>query len=576
MACFLLVRRDSRDPNDGRPERRALDVLVKRGLTPRLVVGTDIFRLHYCPKMHADEPQIALGTEGTIAVATGAFVYDGTFGRVGLEAFLRDFTPDWSVLDRTLGQFAVVVVNGDIVHLGTDRGGFHHVFLDTDRRCVTDSFLAACSFTGTREVSRTAVLERLCFGSVTGSRTVFANISRLPRDKTLHIESEAILAEKPPLPKVPAPWKHRRDAIEECADALAGLFSVFQRNWRDAIVTPLTGGFDSRLTLAALRAASSRPHCLVYGGDGSADVRIARAICEGEGIPLDHVDREQVPVPSPDSFVGCLEEAFHLQDGRGIDGVFDNGTDVATRKRRARDGSLYINGSGGEIYRNFWRLPAGPRTLQDFLHHRFDRFDRRLLRRADDWRELIDKLHHEYAVLVDCRDGVVSRRQIDALYVEQRLRYWMSPDNQVNNLLGVAIVPYTEPILTQASLALPVDWREHGVFEAALIRRLDARLAAYPSEYGWAFDKQPPLGKRLRSALVLATPAVVRRRHQRQAQRRLQANAPRPFWAGGRWLHDVFGTEPFEMSEYVDWTAIADPKMLNRAFTLELLLRRTR
>ena len=60
----------------------------------------------------------------------------------------------------------------------------------------------------------------------------------------------------------------------------------------DRISTALSGGYDSRLMLALLRACGVAPYVYVYGYEDDCDVQVARSIAAGEGFALVHTDKQ--------------------------------------------------------------------------------------------------------------------------------------------------------------------------------------------------------------------------------------------------------------------------------------------
>ncbi|MBU1073792.1 hypothetical protein KKG45_11155, partial [bacterium] len=512
--------------------------------------------------------------EGDLAVAAGSFGFRGRMGPSALAAFLEGFDGTWRQLSETTGQFVILLHKDGRIWVSSDRGNMAHVYLDTRSGAVSSSYLMLGDAGRPHTVDRLSLLERLYLGSTTGERTVFREIDRLPAAHAIEMTPDAMKLTALDVASQPSSPRSFRDAVDDVRSRLIELFTAYRTMHPGRITTPLTGGFDSRLIVAVLRAVGATPDLLVYGGASDIDVRIAKNIAAVEGLTLDHIDKSEHPTPSADEFPAVLEESFVTHDGRGTLGVFGNGSDIPSRIRRAADGAMYLNGGGGEIYRNFWKVLNAGTTVIDFLHHRYERIDRRALRDPADWNRMLERLADAYADLVGAQDGCLTREQIDGLYVRQRIRYWMSPDNQVNNLFGPAMLPFSEPALTEPSLRLPVPWRENGRFQAALITSLDAGLASYPSAYGWSFDAVAPLKTRLRTWLKLRIPTFIRRRYQRRAYAQLTFMPERPFWAQSPWREAVFEDRPLRISEYVDVEAIHGKNQLNRAFTLELLLRR--
>ena len=65
--------------------------------------------------------------------------------------------------------------------------------------------------------------------------------------------------------------------------------------------------------------------------------------------------------------------------------------------------------------------------------------------------------------------------------------------------------------MTEHASIIPIGWKNHGAYEAELIRRADARLASYPSGYGHDFGGPPPLTQRLADYGTYLRPPWLRR-----------------------------------------------------------------
>mgnify|MGYP006951082563 CR=1 FL=1 len=58
------------------------------------------------------------------------------------------------------------------------------------------------------------------------------------------------------------------------------------------------------------------------------------------------------------------------------DGIYDLGADRRTRLQQAADGSIALDGGGGEIFRNFFHLPDHAFTARDIVRTFYRRFRR--------------------------------------------------------------------------------------------------------------------------------------------------------------------------------------------------------
>src|SRR5690606_7457173 len=143
-------------------------------------------------------------------------------------------------------------------------------------------------------------------------------------------------------------------AAEACAEILHDRMSVVGRALDYRVRCALSGGFDSRLLVAASLSAGIRPDLFVYGSAVETDVRVASAAAAAVSLPLRHVDKSQFPAPSLPSDLGSLRPMLEFFDGIPPDGLEMSGIDRQTRIAQSADGYVALNGGGGEIMRNFF------------------------------------------------------------------------------------------------------------------------------------------------------------------------------------------------------------------------------
>ena len=125
----------------------------------------------------------------------------------------------------------------------------------------------------------------------------------------------------------PLPAAVSRESVAERlphhVERLQSIVGAHVRQFGDRVNCPLSGGLDSRLLLASLRAAGCTPNVYVYGDPGDADVDVALAIGAAEGFAVDYVDKGR-PAPSPEDFPALVESNFHDLDALPTKGnIFD-------------------------------------------------------------------------------------------------------------------------------------------------------------------------------------------------------------------------------------------------------------
>ena len=332
----------------------------------------------------------------------------------------------------------------------------------------------------------------------------------------------------------------------------------------------LSGGYDSRLMLAVMRTLGMQPKLYVYGSNDSKDVRIALRIAAGERLALEHIDRSEPSRIEPDGYAALVERQFYEFDGFYNTGVFDDGTDIATRIERTRNGELQLNGASGEIYRNFFELPDRAMSVRRFVASFYDGFYRGICTSRFDRGRYLEGIATKIRRSLEIDRDHLERTEIDRIFPEFRVRYWVGLNSALNNTFSHVLVPYAEAAVASQSYRIGYAMKNHLRFEAELIRRLDPALAAYPSIYGHRFDKPPGLARRLSEFVARHAPPRVRAHFIARFPSPPRA---RPYYLGPQFLREIFGAGALAISEYVHIDRIRSPNVLSRALTLELHLR---
>jgi asparagine synthase (glutamine-hydrolysing) len=348
----------------------------------------------------------------------------------------------------------------------------------------------------------------------------------------------------------------------------------------DSIISSLSGGYDSRLMLALMRKVGISPSLFVYGTADSGDVRVAKAIAGGEGLELDHIDKSASPAISPEQFPAVIERTYYLFDGLGCTGVFDNGSDVATRIRRAEQARLHLNGGGGEIYRRTWQVPDEKIDIGKYLKYKYgpihimeDFVDYAVCGENFERNEFLAGLREKIQRVLGTDRDWMTKQQLNVLYSFLRHKYWMGLNHSIDNQFSYALTPYAEKRFVFESFSIPMRYRSHGRFEAALIKHIDPQLAKYPSAYGFNFHDPVRPRRRFLSSVREKLPnflqPVIPMAHRKLRALRFQP----PFYMSGEYLAKVFSGRDLGVARYVHMERIKDPAMLSRVLSVELIIR---
>lgn len=504
---------------------------------------------------------------GGFLAAVGALLYDGVPQLAGLQRLARDLAAQVDPTPRLAGNFVLIQYAGGRLTLRADHLGYYQIYTAADGSIFSSSLLACLPPDAVARLCTQALYEYVLFGFCFGRETLFHDVSLHAVGQSIQLLPQAAAVALPPVYSALSPELGFVGRLEEVRTTLLDYFGMVSSAFDGSLTCALSGGYDSRLMLATLRALGCQPRLYVYGADTSPDVRIAKTIARGEGLALEHVDKSTYPIVPVEQWQGLVARDWEVFDGLKATGIFDNGSDYATRRERAATARLQLNGAGGEIYREIWHLPNRKLRIQHFLHARYD---------AGDYSFCTDRFHYGefYSRLVEkVRDALgiardwISREELEMLFPLLRNRF-AAANTAINNQWGPALLPFMEPRFVFQSYQIPIREKELGRFNSALIRSLDPALARYPSAYGHDFAGPMPLKLRLRTLVQQQVPVSWRLSRRRGRYR----GRTQPYYLGASYCEALFGKRPLAIREFLDPDRIHDPIKRARALTVELLI----
>jgi asparagine synthase (glutamine-hydrolysing) len=536
------------------------------------------WRLLHAPHILGGPDSLLVEGDDLVAVA-GTLSYDGAMGRAALEKMLRTIelpSPDW---DRLGGHFVAVVRRGGRTFLLTDYFAAFQVFHDPEMRFFSTSLLTAAEAMPRLSFDPQAVYE-LAFNIVpVGNATVFRELQTLGPERAIELTpaSAAVghsLAKFLPAAATAMPPEVR---VERHIEALGRVVDAHVGHFGDRVHCPLSGGLDSRLLLAALRARGSRPQVYVYGGAGSEDVEIARRIGAAEGFEVEWIDKGARPAPSPDGFAGQVERNFQEYDALPVYGeLFENGSNAAARDARHPGGALAASGGCGEIYRNFFFLPDRPVSAASVARTFFARYDRRDTTAAFDERAFLLNVEDKIlaALGMPGERGRLPRALVEQIYPRVRCRSFFGREISLEGRYGPYLMPFLDRRVVAEAMTLPMALKHAGRFEAMLINALDPRLASMPSSYGHDFSGPPGARHRLSEWATRIRPAWLRQRSYALRRRLERAPAAPGGLLHADYLGRVLDLDFPAMRRFFRIERIADEGLLQRIACLEYLAAR--
>jgi len=463
---------------------------------------------------------------GDFIVVLGSLIADGRTGPDCLPGLLAGFDPESFAWEGLLGTHLILVHKAGTLHVIADGLGASKIYTDTQNTVYSNSFLAICELTRPTNFDKQACYEYVINGAVFGRRTLVEGISSLPANAILSVGRDGSRIHQRPSPIENASLGESLtldQAADYHCDRLKQVFAPIAQHFSDKIRLSFSGGFDSRLMLAMLLEHGARPTLFVYGQQHDDDVQIAQTIGKAEGLPVEWIDKSTATPTDPDAFAQeTLKNLFAFDGWKVETSLFDFGADRQDRLQRHLDGHVPLNGSLGEIYRNFFYMPDKPSSTAGVVSTFYSRYDPGAF--TDRFNE------HEYrtAMTAAMREAIgaqsdeLERSQIEELYPKFRGRFWTGRDAQINQRFGPMFFPYLEHTAISNTAKVPVRFKDLGYLQGRMIARVNRALAAYPSDYGFSLDGPRPLKYRLKSFLGTQRPPVARKYSFRLTHRAME------------------------------------------------------
>lgn len=507
--------------------------------------------------------------DGAEAACVGSLFFEGRSGRAALARLLSRFEGLETIRSPALqGNFAVYLRKHGKAWLFNDALGLVKLYQAAGSGLYSTAWLACAETAPALQLDRIGAVDYVMAGANHGARTPVAQVRIVdPACATALPEGKAWPVHAPDTWHAQAPFSHADDAVTQIGELLTAQAHMIASQYPGRIRAALSGGFDSRLLLAALQSAGATPALHVYGGSQDDDVQIARSITAGLGLPLKHIDKTAV-----NAGLAPLDEAqwrrnLYFFDGLPTDGIFDRGADALTRIAQSSDNHIALNGGGGEILRNFFYLGDRTFSTADIVQVFYRNYPRAALiapglgQRYRDY--LIDAMEQQIG-----QRGRLPRAAIELLYPLFRARFWTSRNNSLAARCGPFLTPLLDPALVRAAAQLPLAWKHYGRFEARLLSALSPTLSRYRLAYGFTPAQGP--SRRYQSAMWM--------QHQRPPWLRA-ATADLKALSARVWQHGappgiVPGIAPDSpLRELINPQALIDEGQIVRAASLDCVIR---
>ena len=335
--------------------------------------------------------------------------------------------------------------------------------------------------------SPASVREYLARGALLAPRSLFADIDRVDVGQSVRLRAGEWSCNRY--------WLPFRDtsnyrSMDEAATAYAStlVHAVRQSAREGRLVIDLTGGYDTRLLVAAALFAGVDFGITTDGEDDDIDMIIARRIARTAG--LEHHAFRQRSWHGADLDWRIIRELACRTAGELNFALIHRYS--MSRPELRRQYRTHLNGNGGGLLRYFpWcheltaigrRRPANIDRLLRFRFFQDGRIPRNLYRQ-DWWPGFVDELAQRARAVCAAGDGTTNTQQLDAAHI-----WKMTSHDTVYATSCYGWMPSVCPMLTGRvmDVALAVPWRLK--LTARLNRMtthlLSPRIAVLPTQYG--------------------------------------------------------------------------------------------
>ncbi|MEM8695542.1 MAG: hypothetical protein AAGE05_05920 [Pseudomonadota bacterium] len=514
MTALFLFRNDD-ESSAGRAIADARAEFAGHGFDAMEELSFPGWRVLHAPYIQGGPDNFFQRGEDCIGFA-GSFVFDGKIGRPALEAALAEMNPlalDWS---RIGGQFVMLVRKAGQAFLFADWFAAFEIYHDLEKRLFSTSLLAAMASTPKLSFHTQAIYEHVFNVLPVGDDTVFNELKTLGPFEIIELSEHGPISH--PIAKPMDETIDRRDMrahIDAQYERLGAVVRPWIDHFGDRIHCPLSGGLDSRLVLALLRQHGCKPSLYCYGGEEECDVRIARQVAGALDTEIDVLDKEFYRTIAPDDFAGQVARNFRDHDALpNFGSIFDNGADYHARMARHAGGALSVSGGCGEVFRNFFFLPDRRYRAADVVRAFYARYGLGDVTDAFDQADFLRGIEDKILAALgrSGERGPLPRAAIERVYPAVRCRSLFGHEISLEARQGAYLMPFLEQSVAAHAQTLPIDQKNTGRFEAALLAAIDPELAAMPSCYGHDFSGPPGLRHRLSEWSTRLRPIALRQK----------------------------------------------------------------
>lgn len=487
-----------------------------------------------------------------------------------------------AINDRLIGNYVLIVHKLGKLRVQTDNSGLFRVYTDLEHIVLSSSLIAMRKLSTTSTIAQQELYEYMLCGTTYGDKTPIVGIHQLNyKLRYEFVNSECITKLKKSRTVVlPDMYFNLTKNVAASADVLLDIFTDIKSVYGNNISMPVTGGFDSRLMCACAHKIGITPnYSFVLHKDHQQDVNIAKDIAELYKWELSILDNEFPNCLDVDN-VSCLKDQYYKYDGLGIGGVLQyfSGLDVFTRVPTQ---NLLLDGNGGEVFRNIYRLPNKPISLQSYVKKTIFK----LLSSIDQPKLDSQVLINNICAKIDNQENTglfdVKRLVLENLYPTFIIKNWLGQNNSIANQFCDFLTPFTESLVVNSGLQVPIKYKTLGWFEAELIKYIDPDLSKITSNYGHNFYCGINAARRFKEdGMIVLSNLKIASKIKNKLHKKTKKNLPS--YAQGKYLQSLLDFMPLLVGligdkmiieQYIDFDRITNAAQLSRLLSVEMLIR---
>jgi len=478
-------------------------IFIRKGFSEPKTIALGDWVLWIYRKQALDVDNLYIAKDGLSVFCCGTVVYRRLGYRDSLRRVLDDFREKRLDQNELLGNFCLLFWDGRNIAILTDRLNVQHLFFNESRTCLSSSFLAVLAASpNPLPLNRLAVYEKLATGYIISPDTLVEGIYQLDDENGRKLgQGNPQLSfinhlERPPV-------RMHDNGLE---DSLERQMDVLEKHFRsvDAIHTECSGelglssGYDSRLVLSCGKFLSEplSIHTHATIGVHDAEATVARKITSDMNMALKEVTTHKMTEQTKEAVEKILEDGLYFFDGRCAHdmGAFSETYTRAYKLKVLGNHKFSWSGLGGEIFRNCYLTWRQSVILRNWMAaHIYYPFSNDAI--GD--KEISEEVHHRKIQKISRRLGdhflkpQVSFVDLRRYYSEIRMPDCNAINNNAHNQIAFFHTPFFDSSIVYEGIDATPFIGCDGTYQAALIKRLNPKLASYPSHYGHPFDNVP-------------------------------------------------------------------------------------